>query len=79
MENSTSTVPTTFNGIGVTILKTEDINSARAAITSYVETCKQLFTSLETEINNLTGTGSDFNGASADGYNVFFTQTIKPA
>lgn len=60
-----------------TILKAEDIENTKGAITTYKTTCIDLYVQLEAEIANLTSTGAGFNGDSAVGYNEFFTNIKK--
>lgn len=59
-----------------TILTTDNISEAKAAITVYRSTCESIFSRLQNEINNLTS--SDFIGDASNGYVDFFSQ-ITPS
>jgi len=53
-----------------------DIESAKSAIKTYEASAKSEFETLQNELQNLTA--SEFKGAAAEGYMVFFANKIKP-
>ncbi len=55
-----------------TRLTSADINTAKAAVDTYVATCNDIFQKLSGIISSLTAPKSDFNGDSSVGYNEFF-------
>lgn len=59
-----------------TVLTTENITQARAAVTNYRTTCQTIFANLKNDITNLTA--SNFKGDASMGYVEFFEQ-ITPA
>lgn len=59
-----------------TVLATENISEAKAAIIAYRNTCESIFAKLQNEITALTS--SDFIGDASTGYADFFAQ-ITPA
>lgn len=61
-----------------TILEQDNINQAKTAITTYMNTCNQLNAQLNTIITDLTAEGAGFNGDAAIGYVNFYEQ-VKPA
>ena len=56
------------------ILSTENIESAKSAVRTYVSTCESLYDRLSTTIEGLTAPGSNFNGEASHGYMDFFHQ-----
>lgn len=61
-----------------TVLKVADIQAAKNALQNYITTCNEITGNLESEINNLTAQGSNFNGDSSMGYLEYF-EHIKRA
>lgn len=59
-----------------TVLTTDNISDAKAAIKVYRTTCEEIFKKLQSDITSLTG--SDFIGEASNGYVEFFNQ-ITPA
>jgi hypothetical protein len=61
-----------------TIISSENIESAKAAVATYVSTCEALYGRLETTLTTLTAPGANFNGEASLGY-LDFHQQIKVA
>lgn len=59
------------------ILKSADIVNAKSSVTNYVTKAQQLYSELQSTINNLTSSG--FMGDASDGYKEFFTTKVTPA
>ena len=60
-----------------TVLTKEIITNAKQKVDRYSTDAQQLFTQLQTTINNLTA--NNFIGSSSDGFNTFFTTKVTPA
>ena len=61
------------------VLSTQNIEDAKAAIAAYITTCDSLFGELQGVINGLTAQGADFNGQASDGYMHFFLNPVTRA
>ncbi len=59
------------------ILTSAIIENAKSSVSTYVSTTTQLYSELNSLINNLTSSG--FMGDASNGYKEFFTSKITPA
>ena len=58
------------------ILTSAIIVNAKSSVSTYVSTTQQLYSELQSLINNLTASG--FMGDAADGYKEFFNTKVTP-
>lgn len=59
------------------ILTNANIVNAKSSVSTYVSTAQQLYSELQSLINNLTASG--FMGDASDGYKEFFNSKVTPA